>query len=257
MLTSLKSLYFTGQGCKRTHTLLATTHRNRSEQGLAWEETEKGSVLILSALTVGVKECVYPCVMNTHSARPWWSCWRCAEPGKKGNLDREWVSDFESGHRTHPANHIPRNRQERREGKGWRRGRVREGGGRARVHLSGCVFLCGVSAHKLWGWRADWCIRACVCVRERVYTWAHGIFCQSVPVFWYLINWTTNCSACVPFPSHRSTSLVYVFHWWLSTLSNSFFGGVWRQLPYPLTLNIAIGELQDLLNLAQLLTVRR
>lgn len=32
--------------------------------------------------------------------------------------------------------------------KGQREG-GREGGGTARVHLSGCVFLCGVSVHKL------------------------------------------------------------------------------------------------------------
>lgn len=73
---------------------------------------------------------------------------------KKGNLYREWVSDFESGRRTHPANHIPRNRQQRRRRRRRTRGdegaeRGREGGGTARVHLSGSVFLCGVSVHKL------------------------------------------------------------------------------------------------------------
>lgn len=33
---------------------------------------------------------------------------------KGGNFFGEWLSDFESGHQTHPANRIPRNRQGRR-----------------------------------------------------------------------------------------------------------------------------------------------
>lgn len=106
-----KSLYFTGQGHKRTHTLLATTHWNRSEQGLAGEETEKGSD---TQQWWGGSESVHICVTEG------WSCRRCAEPGKKSYFDRESVSDFESGQCTHPANHIPRNRQEgRMRGEDW------------------------------------------------------------------------------------------------------------------------------------------
>ena len=63
-----KSVFYWAGPQTHTHTLLATTHRNRSEQGLAWEETEKGS----GSTNSGVKECVYMCVcvMNTHSAWP-------------------------------------------------------------------------------------------------------------------------------------------------------------------------------------------
>lgn len=42
----------------------------------------------------------------------WQRCRRCAEGDKNGNLGRERVSDFKTELRTHPANHIPRNRQE-------------------------------------------------------------------------------------------------------------------------------------------------
>lgn len=38
-----KSVFYWAGPQTHTHTLLATRHRNRSEQGLAWEETVKGS----------------------------------------------------------------------------------------------------------------------------------------------------------------------------------------------------------------------
>ena len=53
------------------------------------------------------------CVMNTHPAWPGEADGGVQRQVKE-NLYGEWVSDFKSGHRAHPANRIPRNRQQRR-----------------------------------------------------------------------------------------------------------------------------------------------
>lgn len=69
LLTSLKSLYFTGQGCKSTHTLLATGHQNRSEQWLAGVDWHSASPVCVVVEVDGVKKCVYSYRMNTQSTQ--------------------------------------------------------------------------------------------------------------------------------------------------------------------------------------------
>lgn len=104
---------------------------------------------------------------------------------KKGNLYREWVSDFESGRRTHPANHIPRNRQQRRRRRRRTRGDEgaeggREGGGRYSEGTPKweCFSVWGECSQAL-----TFACQQCAAVRESVYIRARSIFCQSVLVF--------------------------------------------------------------------------
>lgn len=108
--------------------------RKRSEKGVDWCRQS------------GQRAGISPCDEHTH----------CTQSGKdvegvlseifqiKGNLGRERVSDLKTGLHTHPANHIPRNRREGGEEKGWQLGRKRE----KEVQQVGEFFLSGVSVHE-------------------------------------------------------------------------------------------------------------
>lgn len=138
-----KSVFYWAGLQMHTHTLLAARHWNRSEQGLGWEETEKGSGQIYTHQRWWVKQCVCSCAMENI---------RTAGGARsrviKENLYREWVSDSEPGHRTHPVNHTPPHRLQRRKvHEGWQRGRARQGESTAGYSAVG--LLCGVSVHKL------------------------------------------------------------------------------------------------------------
>lgn len=207
--------------------------------------------MILSVLTV---ESYSVCIMNTHSAWP-------------GEVARGEQSQVEKWIQTENRSVILNLAMQHTQlttylkiGRRWGGGRTRrdEGAevGREEVQQR-CtqVYFCVGWAFTNWSLCDNWCITACVCKNELDFIHEHTVYFAKVYSSFdiWSAEISKKCNVCVPFSFILSISLSYVFHYRLSTPSNSLLG-IWRQPFYPLTLNIAIGELQELLNLAQLLT---